>query len=143
MEHFTPLPSLIGGVIIGISAAIMLLYVGRIAGVSGIFGGFLHAKHGDTLWRGMFVAGLLAGGAALLVFFPQALRFAVDRSMGAIIVAGLLVGVGSRLGGGCTSGHGICGVGRLAPRSLVAVGVFMCTGAAAAVIVNQLLGGRI
>lgn len=143
MENFTPIASLAGGIIIGIASAIMLLYVGRIAGISGIFGGFLNAKKGDTAWRGMFIAGLLAGGLILLAVYPDSLRIQIDRSLGAVIVAGLLVGIGSRLGSGCTSGHGICGVGRVAPRSLVSVGVFMATGAATAIIVNHLLGGSI
>jgi uncharacterized membrane protein YedE/YeeE len=143
VENFTPIPSLIGGIIIGIASAIMLLYVGKIAGISGIFGGLLNAKRGDTAWRGMFVAGLLVGGLILLVAYPDSLSIHVDRSMAAVIVAGLLVGIGSRLGSGCTSGHGVCGVGRFAPRSLVSVGVFMSTGAAAAIIVNHLLGGSI
>lgn len=143
MENFTPIASLAGGIIIGIASAIMLLYVGRIAGISGIFGGLLNAKKGDTAWRGMFIAGLLAGGLVLLAVYPDSLRIQVDRSLGAVIVAGLLVGIGSRLGSGCTSGHGICGVGRVAPRSLVSVGVFMATGAATAIIVNHLLGGSI
>lgn len=143
MENFTPIASLAGGIIIGIASAIMLLYVGRIAGISGIFGGLLNAKKGDTAWRGMFIAGLLAGGLILLAVYPDSLRIQVDRSLGAVIVAGLLVGIGSRLGSGCTSGHGVCGVGRVAPRSLVSVGVFMATGAATAIIVNHLLGGSI
>lgn len=143
MENFTPIASLAGGIIIGIASAIMLLYVGRIAGISGIFGGLLNAKKGDTAWRGMFIAGLLAGGLVLLAVYPDSLRIQVDRSLGAVIVAGLLVGIGSRLGSGCTSGHGVCGVGRVAPRSLVSVGVFMATGAATAIIVNHLLGGSI
>ncbi len=143
MENFTPIPSLIGGIVIGIASAIMLLYVGKIAGISGIFGGLLNAKKGDTAWRGLFVAGLLVGGLILLVAYPDSLSIHVDRSMAAVIVAGLLVGIGSRLGSGCTSGHGVCGVGRFAPRSLVSVGVFMSTGAAAAIIVNHLLGGSI
>lgn len=143
MENFTPVASLAGGIIIGIASAIMLLYVGRIAGISGIFGGLLNAKKGDTAWRGMFISGLLAGGLILLAVYPDSLRIQVDRSLGAVIVAGLLVGIGSRLGSGCTSGHGVCGVGRVAPRSLVSVGVFMATGAATAIIVNHLLGGSI
>jgi uncharacterized membrane protein YedE/YeeE len=143
VENFTPIPSLIGGIIIGIASAIMLLYVGKIAGISGIFGGLLNAKRGDTAWRGMFVAGLLVGGLILLVAYPDSLSIHVDRSMAAVIVAGMLVGIGSRLGSGCTSGHGVCGIGRFAPRSLVSVGVFMSTGAATAIIVNHLLGGSI
>ncbi len=143
MENFTPIPSLFGGILIGIASAMMLLCVGRIAGISGILFGFLNVKRGDTLWRGMFLAGLLAGGLLFALFYPHVFQFHVDRSMSAIVAAGVLVGFGSRLGSGCTSGHGVCGIGRLAPRSLVAVPIFMAVGAATAIIVSHLLGGKI
>jgi uncharacterized membrane protein YedE/YeeE len=143
MENFTPLASLSGGILLGIASALLLFFVGRIAGISGIFGGLLNAKQDDTLWRAMFIGGLLAGGVAILFVKPDLLRFEVDRSTAAIIVAGLLVGIGARLGNGCTSGHGVCGIGRLSPRSLIAVATFMTAGAVTAIVVNHLLGGRI
>lgn len=143
MENFTPVASLVGGVLIGIAAVAMLLFNARIAGISGIFGGLLHAKRGDTLWRGLFVLGLILGGILLRVYYPESLEFKVERSTASIIVAGFLVGFGARLGNGCTSGHGVCGIGRLAPRSIAAAGVFMTAGAATAIIINHLFGGRI
>lgn len=143
MEHFTPIHSLLGGILIGTAAAILLLFVGRIAGISGIFGGLLNAQRGDTLWRALFIAGLLTGGMILQLVAPETLRFELSRSTLALIGAGLLVGIGARLGNGCTSGHGVCGIGRLAPRSMVAVVVFMGTAMLTVYVINHLLGGAI
>jgi uncharacterized membrane protein YedE/YeeE len=143
MENFTPIASLIGGVLIGLSAVGMLLFSGRIAGISGIFGGLLTADKGDVSWRVFFIGGLMAGAVVISFLSPESLDIAIQRSELAIIVAGLLVGVGARLGSGCTSGHGVCGIGRLAPRSLVAAAVFMATGAISAIIVGNVLGGSI
>lgn len=143
MEHFTPVASLIGGTIIGLAAALLLLFNGRICGISGIFGGLLSAKRDDTLWRFLFVAGLLTGGMLLRFVYPQAFNIQIDHSATAIVLAGLLVGVGTRMGSGCTSGHGICGIGRLSPRSLVASLVFMACGAAAAMAVYAFWGGKL
>ncbi len=142
MEHFTPVSSLIGGVTIGLAASLMLLLNGRICGVSGIFGGLLHFKKGETLWRFSFVAGLLCGGVLLLVFHPQSMDINIPYSGPMVMLAGLLVGIGTRMGSGCTSGHGICGVSRLAPRSLVATVTFLASGAVAAILASQLLGGQ-
>ncbi|MEO1848852.1 MAG: YeeE/YedE thiosulfate transporter family protein, partial [Pseudomonadota bacterium] len=119
------------------------LFNGRIAGVSGIFGGLLNFKKGETLWRATFVVGLLAGGLVLSLAYPQAIRFEMTYSAPAVMLAGLLVGIGSRMGSGCTSGHGICGIGRVSRRSLVAVPVFMISGMIAAVAVDRLFGGQI
>ena len=141
MENFTPVASFIGGTMIGLAAISLLFFTGRIGGISGIFGGLLSAKHGDTAWRVLFIAGLLSGGILMLLFHPQSLEFEINKSILAVAVAGLLVGIGARLGSGCTSGHGVCGIGRLAPRSLVASGVFMATGAITAIIVNHVFGG--
>lgn len=143
MEGFTPVGSFLGGVLIGLAAAAMLWINGKILGVSGIFGGLLNVAHGDTFWRVTFLAGLLLGGLLLRLVYPGALAFTLDRSTGAVIAAGLLVGIGTRLGNGCTSGHGVCGIGRIAPRSVVATGVFMATAIATAVFVGEVLGGRI
>lgn len=143
MAHFTPGVSLLGGVLIGLAAALLLLFNGRICGISGIFGGLLYGKRDDTLWRFFFVAGLLVGGLLLRLFYPQALDVEINYSASAILLAGLLVGIGTRMGSGCTSGHGICGIGRLSPRSIVATLIFMACGAAAAMTVHFFFGGRI
>jgi len=143
MENFTLVQSLIGGILLGLSAAGMLYFVGRILGISGICSGLITAKRGETLWRGVFIAGLMAGGMTTLLIKPELLHFEVERSTLAVIVAGLLVGVGVRLGNGCTSGHGICGIGRLSPRSIIAVATFMAAGAITVYFINHVLGGRI
>ncbi len=140
MENFTPVSSLIGGIIIGLAASLLLLLNGRICGISGIFGGLLHFKKGETLWRFSFVAGLLCGGVLLLWFHPQSMSINIPYSGSTVMLSGLLVGIGTRMGSGCTSGHGICGVSRLAPRSLVATVVFLVCGVMAAIVVNQFMG---
>ena len=129
MHNFTPFASLFGGMLIGLSASAMLLLDGKIAGISGILAGVLKPVRGDTLWRICFLAGLLTGGLLLRIFLPGAFDFGIIRPFPMLIVAGLLVGFGTRLGSGCTSGHGVCGVSRLSPRSLVATGTFIFTGA--------------
>ena len=141
MENFTPLMSLIGGVIIGIAGLILLLFNGRIAGISGIFGGFLQWKPNDTLWRFMFIVGLLCGGLLVMIFYPKALTIEITASPAVVIIAGLLVGIGSRMGSGCTSGHGVCGIGRLSVRSIIAAMTFMVTGIMAAVVFSRIFGG--
>jgi uncharacterized membrane protein YedE/YeeE len=136
--HFTPWTSLAGGMLIGISAAIFILFNGRIAGISGILGGLLRPVRNDVLWRVAFVAGLVL---APLVFGMLAPLPAVQADAGTatLVVAGLLVGIGTRYGSGCTSGHGVCGISRLAPRSLVATATFMAAGFATVYIVRHLL----
>jgi uncharacterized membrane protein YedE/YeeE len=125
--NFTPLPALLGGLLIGAAAAALLLMNGRILGVSGIIGGLLAPRTGDTAWRLWFIAGLLVPPLVLgLSGTTDAPGFL--GSLGTIALAGLLVGFGSRMGSGCTSGHGICGVGRLSRRSIVATLCFMLTG---------------
>jgi uncharacterized membrane protein YedE/YeeE len=130
--------SLLGGVLIGLSAAVMLLVCGRIAGISGILGGALPVGGGDRGWRLWFLGGLLAGGALMALARPASFAVHMDRSAVAIAAAGLLVGVGTRLANGCTSGHGVCGVGRLSPRSVAATGAFMATGVITAVVLGRL-----
>jgi uncharacterized protein len=125
MANFTPVSAALGGALIGLSAALLLLLTGRIAGISGIFGGLLGLAANDKGWRMAFIAGLiLAPLTATLIGYavpsPQ-----MPASWTVVIVAGLLVGFGTRLGGGCTSGHGICGISRLSPRSLAATAIFM------------------
>jgi uncharacterized membrane protein YedE/YeeE len=143
MTNFTPIPSFFGGVLIGLSAAAMLLLDGKIAGVSGIFAGVLRPVKKDTLWRACFIGGLIVGGLILRVLLPEAFDFGAIRSMGALTVAGLLVGFGTRLGNGCTSGHGVCGVARLSVRSIAATATFMTAGTTAVYAVNHLLGGSL
>jgi uncharacterized membrane protein YedE/YeeE len=135
---FTPASALIGGAIIGAAAALFAVLNGRIAGVSGILGGLARPQAGDISWRIAFVAGLIAAPVAwrLLAALPE---IRVDTSYVTLAAAGLLVGVGTRYGGGCTSGHGVCGVSRLSPRSIVATLVFMAVGFATVYIVRHLI----
>lgn len=133
----------LGGVMLGLAAVGLMLASGRILGISGIFGGVVRPRRGDFAWRALFVGGMAAGGAAVAVLAPEAYAIDVVRSPAAIVSAGLLVGFGTRLGSGCTSGHGICGISRFSPRSLVAVLTFMATGALAAFLVNHVFGGSI
>ena len=143
MQNFSPVESLVGGIVIGIAALVLLRFYKRIAGISGIFGGLFPFDTGETLWRLVFLAGLMTGGVVLSFLHSDAVDFKLTYSNPALILAGLLVGVGSRMGNGCTSGHGICGLGRLAPRSMAAVLTFMVTGIFTAVVVQQLFSGAI
>ena len=128
--HFTPWASLAGGVVLGVAAAIFILFNGRILGVSGILGGLLPPRAGDAAWRIAFVLGMLAAPATFLLIAPAGLLTAprIDAGYWTIVAAGLLVGFGTRYGSGCTSGHGVCGLSRLSPRSLVATLAFMGAG---------------
>ena len=143
MHNLEIIAPLIGGVLIGLAAGVMMLFSGRIAGISGITGGLLNFPKGDTAWRVAFVVGLLAGGVALFGIMPERFAFTVDRSLPAVAAAGLLVGFGTRLGNGCTSGHGICGISRVSRRSIVATITFIATGAISAFVVNHLMGGSL
>ena len=135
---FTPWSAAIGGVIIGLAVAMFVLVNGRIAGISGIVGGFFRPAQGDIAWRFAFVAGLIAAPAlyALVSVLPP---ITIDASYPILVVAGFLVGVGARYGAGCTSGHGVCGVSRLSPRSLVATLAFMAAGFATVFATRHLL----
>lgn len=135
-ENFTPVSAALGGAALGTGAAMVLLGQGRIAGVSGIWGGLLRPVEGEVAWRVAFVLGLLAGGVALAAFAPGLVAVPAHRSLGAVAVAGLMVGVGTRLGNGCTSGHGVCGIARGSPRSLAAVATFMAVAAAVATAIG-------
>jgi uncharacterized membrane protein YedE/YeeE len=141
MHSFTPVAALIGGILIGLSAAAMLLLEGKIAGISGICAGVLNPAKGETTWKLSFMAGLLAGGILLRIFLPSAFDFGIIRPHGALMIAGLLVGFGTRLGNGCTSGHGVCGISRLSPRSIVATITFIASGALMVYLVGHVLGG--
>jgi uncharacterized membrane protein YedE/YeeE len=143
VANFTPLASLIGGILIGLAASMMLLFNGKIAGISGIVAGLLHPAGDETLWRVLFVTGLVTGGLVLRLVHPAAYAFTIPRTTAALVAAGLLVGFGTRLGNGCTSGHGVCGISRLSARSIAATVVFIATGAATVFVVNHLLGGSI
>ena len=130
----------IGGGLIGLAAATLLLLNGRIAGISGIFAGLLSPAAGQTAWRVAVVAGLIAGGAALLVIYPASYPSEITGSPWLMVAGGLAVGFGTRLGSGCTSGHGICGVARLSRRSFAATGTFIATGAVTVWIMRHVIG---
>lgn len=136
--HFTPGMSLFGGVLIGISSALFILANGRIAGISGILGGLLNRSPGDMLWRVAFVLGLVAAPAAIF-WFTGPLSATIEANTEVLVIAGLLVGIGTRYGAGCTSGHGVCGLSRLSPRSLVATLAFMGAGMAIVFVMRHLL----
>ncbi|CAN7282010.1 YeeE/YedE family protein [Polaromonas sp. LjRoot131] len=124
---FTPWTALAGGGLIGLAAAMFVLLNGRIAGISGVLGGLLRPVRGDIGWRVAFVAGLV-GAPLLFALFAQLPRPQIDAGYGTLIAAGFIVGLGTRYGSGCTSGHGVCGISRLSPRSLVATAAFMLAG---------------
>lgn len=135
--HFTPWTALAGGLLIGLAASAFVLLNGRIAGISGILGGLLRPARGDISWRVAFLAGLV--GAPLFYGMFRSLPAArIDAGAGTLIAAGLLVGLGTRYGSGCTSGHGVCGLSRLSPRSLVATAAFMLAGFVTVFVVRHL-----
>lgn len=137
---FTPINATIGGLMIGLAAGGLILFNGRIAGISGIVGGILSARRGEIGWRVAFLAGLIAAPMIYRLAAPiPAAR--IDASWLVLIVAGLAVGLGTRYGSGCTSGHGVCGLSRLSPRSLVAVVTFIATGFVTVFITRHILGG--
>jgi len=137
--HFTPWHALAGGILIGVAAALFALFNGRIAGISGIVAGLLRPMRGDNAWRLAFIGGLVVAPLAWRLFavLPEA---RIDAGYGTLVTAGLLVGIGTRCGGGCTSGHGVCGLSRLSPRSLVATLSFMGAGFATVFVVRHLIG---
>ncbi|HGL6720509.1 YeeE/YedE family protein [Burkholderia contaminans] len=138
--HFTPWLSLAGGVLIGLAAAWLVAFNGRIAGISGILGGLLTARASERNWRAAFVAGLIAAPLVMQVAGSR-LTPQVDAGWVELVAAGLLVGVGTRYAGGCTSGHGVCGMSRGALRSVVATGVFMVAGFVTVFVRRHVLGG--
>jgi len=139
MLNFTPGTSAAGGALIGLAAAIFILVNGRIAGISGILGGLLRPMAGDISWRITFVLGLVMA-PVLYGLFAELPAIRIDSGFPALVIAGLLVGIGTRYGSGCTSGHGICGISRLSPRSLVATASFMAAGFATVFVLRHLLG---
>jgi len=138
-NEFTPASALIGGATIGLAAALFVVLNGRIAGISGIVGGLLRPQSGDISWRVAFVSGLVAA-PILYAAFAVLPEVRIDSGYAVLVAAGLLVGVGTRYGGGCTSGHGVCGISRLSPRSIVATLAFMAAGFATVFAVRHLVG---
>ena len=133
--------ALIGGALIGLSASALLALNGRVSGICGIVDSLLTRWTSETHWRVAFVAGLLIGGGALMVFMPESVQGPAARTLGQVAGAGALVGIGTRLANGCTSGHGVCGLSRRSPRSLVATLTFMATGFVTATLIGALTGG--
>lgn len=130
MENFTPIPAFAGGLLIGLSAVIMLLFNGRITGISGILDGIvINSKSGDRVWRICFLLGLVLGGFLFKLIMPDSFIPRDGFSLVLLITGGFIVGVGTRMGSGCTSGHGICGIARFSRRSILATVIFMLTGA--------------
>lgn len=130
--------ALVGGAIIGLSVSLMLLWNGRVTGISGIVGGSLKPTAGDLGWRLLFILGLLLGGVTLAILNPGVFSGSISHSWVQVVVAGLLVGFGTSLGSGCTSGHGVCGISRLSPRSLAATLSFILAGVAAVAIFRNM-----
>ena len=139
-SHFTPWASLTGGVLLGLASALFILLNGRILGISGILGGLSPPKRYDTLWRLAFLAGLFSSPWVFKALAPTSLLSAprIDAGVVLLVIAGLLVGIGTRYGSGCTSGHGVCGLARLSPRSLVATLAFMGAGFAVVFVARHL-----
>lgn len=137
---FTPWMSLAGGIMIGVAAVMFILLNGRIAGISGILGGLLRPVKGDTLWRVAFLLGMIAAPLAwqIMATLPP---MRIDADYPLLIVAGLVVGISTRYGSGCTSGHGVCGISRMSPRSLAATAAFMASGFVTVFVARHLIGG--
>ena len=138
-NHFTPWSALAGGGLVGISVALLILLNGRIAGITGIIGGLFIPAKGDAAWRVAFTFGLIIAPIIWLLFgkLPE---ITIDANYALLVIAGLIVGFGARLGSGCTSGHGVCGISRLSPRSIIATLAFMGTGFLTVFIARHLLG---
>ncbi len=141
MNNFTPIFALIGGALIGVASALLLLTHGKVAGISGLYGGVLRRGTSDRGFRLSFIAGLAFVGLLVRALFPGAFATTWSAALPVVLAAGLLVGFGTQLGNGCTSGHGVCGLSRLSVRSLIATVTFMAAGAATVLVVRHLLGG--
>jgi hypothetical protein len=141
MSNFTPLSAAIGGGLIGLSSVLLMLLTGRIAGISGMFAGLLDRDSDDKSWRIAFIAGLILAPVIAGLIGYQMPKPQMPSSWTVIVAAGLLVGFGTRLGGGCTSGHGICGIARLSGRSIAATVIFMLTAIATVAVTRHIFGG--
>lgn len=140
--NFTPLPALLGGALVGLAATVLLLSHGKVAGISGLYGGLFVPGTTDRPFRSAFVGGLVAGALLLLIALPRAFPTTSPVALPFVAIAGLLVGFGTRLGNGCTSGHGVCGISRLSYRSMAATATFMATGFATVFVTHHVLGGN-
>ena len=140
MAEFAGWQSLAGGMLIGVAASLLLILSGRVAGISGMIGNLLLGVRRDLGWQVWFLIGLIGSGLLFAAFVPNGIRPS-PRSLSLLVLAGFLVGIGTRLGSGCTSGHGVCGVSRLSPRSLLATATFLATGVSTATIMRWLGGG--
>ena len=140
MHNFTPLTATIGGLIIGLSAVWLMGLHGRIAGISGIFSGILFGNSGDKIWRVLFIVGLIIGPLIYTLVSGEQPAFDITSNWALLIVGGILVGFGTRLGSGCTSGHGVCGLARFSPRSLFSVVIFMAAGVATVAAARAVIG---
>ncbi|WP_373991628.1 YeeE/YedE family protein [Duganella sp. BuS-21] len=136
-NSFTPGASLAGGLLIGLAAALFVVLNGRIAGISGIVGGLIKPRRGDIAWRLAFIAGIVVAPIIYAIFFDVP-EVRIDADSGTLILAGLIVGLGTRFGSGCTSGHGVCGISRLSMRSVLATLIFMLTGFTTVFLMRQL-----
>ncbi len=141
MHNFTPLSGLLGGALVGLATTVLMMLTGRLAGVSGILGGLLQARPADAPWRIAFIAGLIAAPLLAALAGAPLPRPAMTSSLALLSAGGLLVGFGSRMGNGCTSGHGVCGFARLSARSIAATIIFMITAVATVAIVRHGFGG--
>jgi uncharacterized membrane protein YedE/YeeE len=139
MQGFTPIGAIVGGALIAMSLALVLVGTGRIAGLSGVFAGFLRGEAGDWAWRALFLAGAIGAGAVFAFALPSTFDHAAPAPLWLVATSGLLVGVGTRLSNGCTSGHGLCGTSRLSRRSLVATAVFFGLGVLTATVIGHAL----
>jgi uncharacterized membrane protein YedE/YeeE len=139
VENFTPVSALVGGILIGVATLLLLAANGRMAGISGIAGGLLNPRPGEIAWRGLFLAGLVLGAGAYGLFRQVNIQF--QAGLPVLILGGLLVGYGTQLGRGCTSGHGICGVARLSPRSIAATLIFMVCAAVTVYLLRHVIRG--
>lgn len=140
MANFTPYSAFAGGLLIGASAVLLLWLNGKIAGISGILGRLLPPVKGDTAWRVLFLAGLVLGAVLFRLLDPAGRGIAIDASVPILVAGGLLVGFGTQLGGGCTSGHGVCGIARLSLRSIVATLVFLASAIVTVTLVRHVIG---
>jgi uncharacterized membrane protein YedE/YeeE len=141
MDNFTPVSAAIGGALIGLSAVLLMAFSGRIAGISGIFAGLINPQTTDRAWRAAFIGGLVAAPLAAALLGHTVPTPRMPGSYITVVIGGLLVGFGTRLGSGCTSGHGICGIARLSPRSIVATGVFVMAAIIVVALTHHVFGG--